>query len=52
MHDLAVRNQDDALSAAEKKELFAYCKAGSLLGILKSKARRALKNQPRKRTRS
>lgn len=41
MHDLAVRNQDDALSPAEKEELLAYGKAGSLLSILKSKARRA-----------
>ena len=45
MHDLAVRNQEDALSPAEKEELFAYAKAGSLLGILQSKARRALKGR-------
>ena len=31
MHDLAVRNQEDALSPVEKEELFAYAKAGSLL---------------------
>jgi hypothetical protein len=49
MHDLALRNQDDALSPAEKEELFAYAKAGSLLSILKSKARRALNVKPRKR---
>jgi hypothetical protein len=42
MHDLAVRNQDDALSAAEKDELFAFGKAGDVLAILKSKARRTL----------
>ncbi len=42
MHDLAVRNQEDALSAAEKEELFAFAKAGTLLTILKSKARRTL----------
>ena len=42
MHDLAVRNQGDALSAAEKEELFAFAKAGTLLSILKSKARRTL----------
>lgn len=52
MHDLAVRNQEDALEAAEKEELFAYAKAGTLLSILKSKARRALKIKPRKRTTS
>jgi hypothetical protein len=52
MHDLAVRNQADALSPAEKEELFAYAKAGSLLSILKSRARRALKIKPGKRTTS
>jgi len=50
MHELAVRNQEDALSPAEKEELFAYGKAGDLLAILKSKARRTLgiklKNRP------
>jgi hypothetical protein len=50
MHDLAVRNQEDALSPAEKEELFAYAKAGSLLSLLKSKARRALGVKPKKRT--
>ena len=42
MHDLVVRNQSDALSEAEKEELSGFGKAGDLLGILKSKARRAL----------
>jgi len=50
MHDLALRNQDDGLSAAERDELFAFVKAGDLLAILKSKARRTLgvelKTQP------
>ena len=50
MHDLAVRNQGDALSPPEKEELLAYAKAGTLLSILKSKARRALKVKPKKRT--
>jgi hypothetical protein len=50
MHDLAVRNQEDTLDAAEKEELFAYAKAGTLLSILKSKARMALKIKPKKRT--
>jgi hypothetical protein len=49
MHDLAVRNQDDALSSVEKEELFAYAKAGTLLSILKSKARRTLRSKPKKR---
>ena len=43
MHELAQRNQEDALSAVEKQELFAYADAGTLLSILKSKARRVLK---------
>ena len=42
MHDLAVRNQDDSLSTIEKEELLAFGKAGDLLAILKSKARRTL----------
>jgi hypothetical protein len=45
MHDLAVRNQAGALTDAERDELFAYAKAGTLLSILKSKARRALKRR-------
>jgi hypothetical protein len=42
MHDLAVRNQKDALSPAEKEELFAFGKVGDVVSILKSKARRTL----------
>jgi hypothetical protein len=42
MHDLVVRNQDDALTAAEKEEMFGFAKATTLLSILKSKARRTL----------
>jgi hypothetical protein len=42
MHDLAVRNQADALSPEEKDELLAFGKAGTLLSILKSRARRSL----------
>ncbi len=52
MHDLVVRNQDDNLSSTEKDELLAYAKAGTLLSILKSKARRALRLKPKKRTTS
>jgi hypothetical protein len=44
MHDLVVRNQDDALSPSEKEELLAFGKAGDMLAILKSKARRTLQN--------
>lgn len=42
MHNLAVPNQDDALTPAEKEEVVAFAKATSLLSILKSKARRTL----------
>jgi hypothetical protein len=52
MHELAVRNQDDALSSEERKELFAYAKAGTLLSILKSRARRVLRSKAKKRTTS
>ncbi len=52
MHDLAVRNQSDSLTPAEKEELYAFAKAGTLLGILKSKARRTLKTRPERRTES
>ncbi len=42
MHDLAVRNQNDELTPAEKEELHGFAKAASLLSILKSRARRTL----------
>ena len=42
MHDLALRNQADALTSDEQAELLAYGKAGDLLAILKSKARKTL----------
>jgi hypothetical protein len=42
MHDLAVRSQEDALAPAEKEEMHAFGKAGDLLAILKSRARRTL----------
>ena len=50
MHDLAVRNQEDALAPAERDELLAYAKAGTVLSILKSKARRVLATKPKKRS--
>jgi hypothetical protein len=42
MHELAVRNQHDDLTPDEKEVMFAFGKAGTLLSILKSKARRTL----------
>src|SRR5437870_1763838 len=50
MHDLAVRNQHDALTPPEKEELVAFGKAGDLLAILKSKARRTLGVKPQNHT--
>jgi hypothetical protein len=52
MHSLALRNQEDALPPVERQELLGYAKAGTVLSILKSKARRVLKVKPKKRTAS
>lgn len=52
MHDLSIRNQENALSPAEKEELIAFGKAGTVLAILQSKARRSLKIKPKKSTTS
>ena len=52
MHDLVVRNQNDSLSPAEKKEMHDFGKAGDILSILKSKARRTLGVKPKKLTTS
>ena len=43
MHELAVKNQDDELTAKEKKELENYRRVGFLLDLIHSKARRSLK---------
>lgn len=45
MTDLAGRNQQAGLSPAEQEELRHYVKAGHLLALLHSQARRALKKQ-------
>jgi hypothetical protein len=50
MHDLASRDQQGLLTVAEKKELLAFGKAGDLLAILKSKARKTLGIKPERRT--
>ncbi len=42
MHVLAIRNQNDELSEAERAEMHAYGKAATLLSLLKSKARLTL----------
>ena len=43
MHELAVGNQDGALSPEEKEELHNYIQVGHLLAVLQSRARQALK---------
>jgi len=45
MHNLAERNQNDELSEVEKRELLAYGKAGTLLSILKSRARQIIRRR-------
>lgn len=47
MRDLAERNQEGALSSEEQEELRSYVKAGHLLALLHSKARRSLKADER-----
>lgn len=42
MHELAVKNQDDALSEAEQLELDSYRRVGRLLDLLAARARRSL----------
>jgi hypothetical protein len=46
MHELAQRNQAGELSAEGQDELFAYAKAGTLISILQSQARRVLGVKP------
>ena len=45
MADLAERNQDGRLGPAEREELFAYVRAGHMLALLHSKARKALRSK-------
>ena len=45
MSELAQRNQDGSLSSDEKTELDNFVKAGHLLALLHSKARRTLKTK-------
>jgi hypothetical protein len=47
MHDLAARNQEGQLSPPEAAELLAFGKAGDVLAILTSRARRTLGVQAR-----
>jgi hypothetical protein len=45
MHTLAAKAREGTLTSDEQAEVEAYSRIGSLLGILKSKARRALKRR-------
>ena len=45
MNDLAERNQDGLLSAAEREELGSYVKVGHIIAILQSEARQALRKK-------
>jgi hypothetical protein len=45
MHELAAKARAGTLTPAEQAEVEAYSRIGSLLGILHSKARRALKGR-------
>jgi hypothetical protein len=45
MDGLAARNQEGKLSAEEREELLNYVKAGHLLAVLHSKARKSLKKK-------
>ena len=42
MHELAPRNQQGSITAAEKEELLAFNKAATVVSILQSKARQTL----------
>jgi hypothetical protein len=43
IQELASKNQEGLLTEAERDELLGFAKAGCLLGILQSRARRALR---------
>jgi hypothetical protein len=49
MHELAIKNQDDALSADERADLQAYLHVGMVLDLLHSKATLALKRPAARR---
>ncbi len=43
MHELTVKNQDDALTPAERAEMDSYRRVSFLLDLMHSKARQSLK---------
>jgi hypothetical protein len=46
MHELAVKNQDDALTPAEKVELENYLRVAYFIDLMHAKARLSLKMHP------
>ena len=48
MHELVTKNQDDSLTATEKRELESYRRVGRMLDLLAARARRSLKRQVRR----
>jgi hypothetical protein len=46
IHELVVKNQDDALTPAEKADLESYLHVSSILDLIHAKARRSLKKRP------
>lgn len=43
LHELAIKNQDGALTPAEQGELESYLRVSSFLDLMQAKARRSLK---------
>lgn len=50
IQELSEKNQEATITDAERDELLGYAKAGCLLGILHSRARRALNKAAARRT--
>jgi hypothetical protein len=46
MRELAARNREGAITAAEREELDNFVRVGDLLALLQSKARKVLKQAP------
>ena len=47
MHELATKNQSGTLTPDEETELDSFCRVGTMLSILKSRARKLLKSRRR-----
>ncbi|MBC7819280.1 MAG: hypothetical protein IAG10_20530 [Planctomycetaceae bacterium] len=51
MHELAVRNQAGELSEEELEQLDGFCRAGTMLSLLQSRARTILRQRKRSASR-